>query len=275
MRPDYLHIPDNADPTAALARLTHLAVGTHPDDVEIMAYSGIAVCYADPAQWFGAAVMTSGGGSPRTGRYASLSDEQMAAQRRQEQLRAADLGRYGALMHYDYSSAELKAGHKACSDSLAELLLSCRPRVLYIHSPFDEHPTHLAACRSVLAALHSLPPECCPEQVLGCEVWGSLDWLSPDRRVELDCSAWPELAVGLLEAFESQIDGGKRYDLAALARRRANATFSASDQIDRLAQVTFAVDLTDVVRGRLALEDFVRECLTEFSARRLKALLGQ
>lgn len=275
MRPAFLHIPDKVDPAAACARITHLAVGSHPDDIEIMAYSGIAACYDDPAQWFGAAVLTSGGGSPRAGRYASLNDEQMVEQRRHEQLRTADLGRYGALMHYDYGSAELQADHAACSGAIAELLLSCRPQIVYIHSPFDEHPTHLAACRTVLAALGTLAPEYFPERVLGCEVWGSLDWLRRDRRVELDCSPRPELAAGLLEVFESQIAGGKRYDLAALGRRRANATFSASAQVDRLDQVTFAVDLTDVAKGRLMLEDLMLECLAEFRDRRMAALLAK
>jgi hypothetical protein len=57
--------------------------------------------------------------------------------------------------------------------------------------------------------------------VLGCEVWRDLDWLLDSDKVALDSSAKPELAAALLKVFDSQISGGKRYDLATLGRRAA------------------------------------------------------
>jgi hypothetical protein len=68
-----LFIPDAAvstpalTPAAALARVTHLCIAAHQDDIEIMAHSGISDCLDTPGKWFGGVVVTDGGGSPRTG----------------------------------------------------------------------------------------------------------------------------------------------------------------------------------------------------------------
>ena len=49
MFPDNPHadvfVPDGLPPAAALARTTHLAIAAHQDDIEIMAYHGIAECF--------------------------------------------------------------------------------------------------------------------------------------------------------------------------------------------------------------------------------------
>ncbi len=59
----------------------------------------------------------------------------------------------------------------------------------------------------------------------GCEVWRDLDWLNDDEKVLLDCSQHQNIARALSSVFDSQIIGGKRYDLAVEGRRAANATF--------------------------------------------------
>ena len=76
---------DDSTPEAALARVTHLCVAAHQDDIEIMAFAGIAACLDRPGAAFGGVVVTNGAGSPRTGAYARLSDEQMQAVRRRVQ----------------------------------------------------------------------------------------------------------------------------------------------------------------------------------------------
>ena len=96
-----------------------------------------------------------------------------------------------------------------------------------------------------------------PRQVLGCEVWRDLDWLVDTDKVALDSGRHPELAGKLLEIFASQINGGKRYDLATLGRRAANATFHTSHAADRLQGVTWAMDLTPLVNdSKLNVADF-------------------
>jgi hypothetical protein len=56
------------------------------------------------------------------------------------------------------------------------------------------------------------------------------------------------LAAELNGVFRSQIEGGKRYDLGVLGRRRANATFFESHSVDRTESLAFAMDLTPLVR---------------------------
>ena len=52
----------------------------------------------------------------------------------------------------------------------------------------------------------------------------------------------------LIREFDSQLAGGKRYDLAAAGRKRANATFLDSHAMDRATSVEYAMDLTPLVR---------------------------
>jgi hypothetical protein len=49
--------------------------------------------------------------------------------------------------------------------------------------------------------------------------------------------------------FDSQIAGGKRYDLASLGRRRAHATYSESHVGDRHRALILGMDLTPLMHG--------------------------
>jgi hypothetical protein len=105
-----------------------------------------------------------------------------------------------------------------------------------------------------------MPAEKQPKRVLGCEVWRDLDWLVDDDKVALDSGRHPELAARLLKAFDSQVTGGKRYDLAALGRRAAHATFHTSHATDRVDGITWAMDLTPLLqRPTLSLTDYTLE----------------
>jgi hypothetical protein len=58
--------------------------------------------------------------------------------------------------------------------------------------------------------------------------------------------------------FDSQISGGKRYDLATMGRRSANATFHTSHATDRMSGITWAIDLAPLVRDeKMSMEDFI------------------
>jgi hypothetical protein len=56
------------------------------------------------------------------------------------------------------------------------------------------------------------------------------------------------LSAALLGVFDSQIAGGKRYDLATMGRRRAHATYYQSHSVDAAQAITFAMDLTPLVK---------------------------
>ncbi len=243
-----LFTPDGSAPAGALARVTHLCVAAHQDDIEIMAQAGIAECHAQTDKFFGGVVVTDGAGSPRSGAYEKYSDAQMCAVRRDEQRRAAVLGRYAIQIQLAYPSAAVKTSAAATRVDLEKIFAGCTPQVVYLHNPADKHDTHVAVLLRCLEALRALPPGRRPRRVLGCEVWRDLDWLVEADKVALDAGREPGLAAELLKVFASQIVGGKRYDLATLGRRAANATFHTSHAADKLEAVTWAMDLTPLVQ---------------------------
>jgi LmbE family N-acetylglucosaminyl deacetylase len=242
-------VPDSAfSPEQALQRVTHLCVGAHQDDIEIMAQSGISDCL-DGGGAFGGVVVTNGAGSPRSGPYASYTDVQMQAVRRDEQRAAAKLGGYSIQLQLAHPSSDVKRpGHPGVAADLSAIFSGCRASVVYLHNPADKHDTHVAVLLRCLEAIRSLPEDRRPARVLGCEVWRDLDWVLDSEKVALDSGRHPDLARRLLAVFDSQISGGKRYDLAAIGRRTANATFHTSHATDSLSGITWAIDLTPVTR---------------------------
>lgn len=242
-------VPDGTPIDQALARTTHLGVGAHPDDLEILAWDGIAQCTGRDDAWFSGVVVTDGAGSARTGPYANHTDAEMRAVRRQEQKAAAAMGRYAAVALLDYPSAAVKdASNAGPAEDVARVLAAARPRVVYTNNPADKHDTHVAVALRTIAAIRSLDPSARPERLLGCEVWRDLDWLVDADKVALDCSAHEELQRALVGVFDSQIAGGKRYDLATMGRRRANATYHESHGADAATGLIFAMDLTPLIQ---------------------------
>ncbi|MGD8327817.1 MAG: PIG-L family deacetylase [Acidobacteriota bacterium] len=262
-------VPDGEPEETALRRISHLGIGAHQDDLEIIAYHGIARCYGDGHRWFGGITCTDGAGSPRAGAFAGFSDEQMIAARRAEQEEAARLGEYGVMVQLGYPSAAIKsdAGQRELEDDLVGLLERMAPRVVYTHALTDRHDTHVAVALAALGALRRLPAGVRPQRVYGCEAWRDLDWLLDEDAVVLDVGAHPELAERLVGVFASQIAGGKRYDLAAPGRRRANATFRSSHDIDDLEQAWLAMDMTPLIAfDGPRPEEWVESLLERFAA---------
>jgi LmbE family N-acetylglucosaminyl deacetylase len=245
-------------PAAALARTTHLCVIAHQDDIEINAYPAVAECYGRTDKFFTGVVMTNGAGSARTGKYGHVTDAQMQEIRKQEQRTAATLGKFNLQLQLSHASADVKKpGHPAVAADLAAIFAGCRPAVVYLHQPADKHDTHVGCFLRCIEAIRALPRDRRPARVLGVEGWRNLDWLADADKVALDASANPELAEKLVAVFDSQIAGGKRYDLAAMGRRLSNATFFASHATDTTNALSFAMDLTPLVQDdTLSVADF-------------------
>ncbi len=261
-----IHIPDRVGEEEALARTTYMSIAAHQDDCEIMAYHAIAKCYGSEDDWYTAVVLTDGGGSPRSGMYADYTNAQIHEKRSQEQRDAADVGKYAAVVQLAYSSEEVRTTKKdSIEEELVKLLKMARPKYMFIHNPADRHETHLGACLRAIGAIRKLPPEMRPEKVYGMEVWRSLDWLSEKDRLIFDTSEYPEVASGVITAFESQCTPLKRFDLAALGRRLGNATFQAPRDNDVTNSCNIGVDLTPLIQQpELDIEEFTLELIRSF-----------
>ncbi len=273
-------IPDGTAETEALRRTTHLGIGAHQDDLEFMAFHGILQCYARSDQWFGGVTCTNGAGSSRTGPYGEFSDAEMMAIRRREQNTAAVIGGFSAMIQLDYPSSAVKSPTAGeLKADLKAILEATRPEVVYTHNPADKHDTHIGVTIAALLAMRELPRDQRPRQVIGCEVWRNLDWMPDDSKVLMDVSGRDNLAAALNGVFDSQIAGGKRYDLATLGRRSANATFFDSHATDASTQLIFGMDLTPIVADEtLDIVAYVGEFIDRFHAdvrQKLRQRLGQ
>lgn len=260
-------VPDGKPEAEALGRTTHMALATHQDDIEIMAYHGVLNCFGLDDKWFGGIVVTNGAGSPRDDLYADYTDEMMQNVRRAEQKKAAYVGEYAFQALLDYPSSSVKdAGNTAVIEDIKKLVIAARPEVIYTHNLADKHDTHVAVAMKTIQALRELPGDIRPQTLLGCEVWRDLDWMIDEDKVGLDCAGHENLAAALLGVFDSQICGGKRYDLASIGRRRAHATYFASHGVDETNQLTFAMDLTPLIQApSLDIRGFVQNHIQRFS----------
>lgn len=251
-------VPDQTDALEALRRVTHLGIVSHQDDLEIAAYHGITECFHSGNLWFGGVVVTNGSGSPRKGPYADYTDEEMQQVRLIEQRKAAFVGEYSIMIQLAYPSEVVKSsGENDVKLDLEFILSQTQPEVLYLHNPCDRHDTHVATVLRSIEAIRCLPKDQRPKKVYGCEVWRKLDWLLTEDKIMLWVDKFPHLLRPLLGVFDSQISGGKRYDLAEEGLRHANATYFDSHTTDNTSLLTFAMDLTPLVEDdELNVEEY-------------------
>lgn len=260
-------IPDGLSPEEGLKRTTHLAISAHQDDIEIMASAPVIECFQQTAKWFTGVVLTDGRGSPRDGLYKDFSDEDMHLVRIKEQKKAAVVGEYAALILLDYPSNEVKdpKNHHTVED-LAQILKACQPEILYTHNLVDKHDTHVSTALRVIATIRSLPKKQRPRKLYGCEVWRNLDWMLDSDKVPFDLSTHESLQSALLGVYDSQICGGKRYDLASMGRRKANATYFESHGLDSSLGLSFGIDLTPLIENdSIEINGFIQKFIARFS----------
>ena len=262
-----IFVPDNLPVEEALVRTTHLCIAAHQDDIEIMAAQPILECFQREDKWFTGVVVTDGRGSPRNGIYEQYNDEEMRLVRFKEQRKAAVVGEYAAQVMLDYPSKVVKDSRDTSPvEDIVSLLKAARPQVVFTHNLADKHDTHVAVALRVIAAIRSLPEDERPQKLYGCEVWRGLDWMVDSDKTTLDISQQENLQAALLGVYDSQISGGKRYDLASLARRRANATYFESHGVDVTTGLSFAMDMTPLITiANGSPADFVQEFIHRFA----------
>jgi len=253
-----IFVPSGGDWRDALRSATHLGIGAHADDLEFMAFHGIEECRQGGGRFAGV-ILTDGAGSVGSG-------AELREQRRAEQREAARFGSYAVVIQLGLSSAQLKNPKDNTAHTLLdEIFRYARPQTVYAHNPADRHDTHVAACLRTIDALRALPADRRPQKIYGCELWRDLDWLGADDRVRLDCGNDEKFASALNAVFRSQIEGGKRYDLAVIGRRRAQATFDDPHRGDEAEMITLALDLTPLLADpSLSVEEFALAAIDRF-----------
>ena len=243
-----IYVPDHTTEEQALSRTSHLCFAAHQDDIEIMAAQPILECFQQADKSFTGVVVTDGRGSPRDSLYKAYTDEEMRLVRFKEQRKAAVVGEFGAQIMLDIPSKEIKdASQNGPVEDILAILQATKPKFVYTHNLADKHDTHVAVALRVIQALRMLDQAERPERVVGCEVWRALDWMVDSDKVTMDLSTHENLQVALLGVFDSQIAGGKRYDLASIGRRRANATYFGSHGVDETTGLSYGMDLTPLI----------------------------
>jgi len=269
-------VPDGLDEAAALERTTHLCISAHQDDIEIMAYHGVLECFGQPNKWFTGVVATDGAGSPRNGIYAAYTDEQMKQVRVVEQRKAAFVGDYACQIQLGFPSSEAKnPKDTGLVEDLTGILRATQPEYVYLHNLADKHDTHVAVALRAIAALRALAGDYQPKKVYGCEVWRGLDWMQDEDKLALPVSARSNVAAALVGVFDSQVSGGKRYDLATAGRRLANATYLASHGTDVESGLSLAMDLTPLALDpKLSVPNYILEYVDRMRGDVAKRLAG-
>ncbi len=262
-----VYVPGNQPVTKALARTTHLCIAAHADDIEIMAAHPILECFQKDGRGFTGVVVTDGRGSPRGGKYAKVSDEEMRNIRCEEQRKAAIIGGYSAVVMLDHPSEAVKDGENSdVVKDILTILKATQPEEVFTHNLADKHDTHVAVALRVITALRSLPEKNRPRSLVGCEGWRDLDWMLDEDKICFDLSAHEDLQAALLKVYDSQISGGKRYDLAALARRKVNATLSDPSHVDIVTGMSYAMDMTPLMMdASLSPRQFMNNLIHPFS----------
>jgi LmbE family N-acetylglucosaminyl deacetylase len=243
-----IFIPDAKPEAEALSRTTYLGVGAHQDDLEFMAYYPILQGFSVAGERFTGVTVANGSDSARDSFYKDYTDAQMVDVRRQEQRKAAYIGNYSAMLQLGHPSSAVKdAKAPAVTDDLEAILKATRPREVYTHNLADKHDTHVGVALRLIAAIRRLPKDQRPKKLVGCEVWRDLDWMTDRDKVVMNVDGHDNLADALMGVFDSQICGGKRYDLATRGRRKANATFFEAYATDKNENLIFGMDMTPLI----------------------------
>jgi LmbE family N-acetylglucosaminyl deacetylase len=243
-----VYVPDGEPVATALGRTTHICFSAHQDDIEIMAAQPIIECFQKKDKWFTGVVVTDGRGSPRDGLYKDYGDDDMRLVRFKEQRKAAFVGEFAAQVMLDLPSKVVKdASRKESVEDIIEVLHAAKPQIVYTHNLADKHDTHVAVALRVIEALRRLDESERPGRLVGCEVWRALDWMVDFDKALMNVSDHENLQMALLGVFDSQIVGGKRYDLASMGRRRANATYFESHGVDATTGLSYAMDMSPLM----------------------------
>lgn len=177
------------------SRLDLLAIGAHPDDVEL-GCGGTLALLAGRGRRVGIAHLTRG----EAGTRGTVEERQREAERAAAALGAVELE------FLDCGDGGLRTGPDE-EDAVIGLLRRLRPELVLAPPPVDRHPDHARACRLVEAACYyaglASRGEGAPHRPAAVWSYMGHDPLEPDLVVDVG-EAW-EAKVKALDAYESQL----------------------------------------------------------------------
>jgi len=223
-----------------------LIVAPHPDD-EVIGPGGRARLCAE--RGVGAIVVTDGA------RGASGRGEPGLPERReQETIAGLRIVRAAFAWFLRLTSADVqRAPGGAAADAIARARARFRPRTILTPSPYESHPTHLAATRATLAALRRPGPAV---ELLGYPVWDPV----PGRQgvTELDVGAVLDDKLAAIRCHESQLEA-RPFDRVARAQMERDGTLAGFTGTGPTRFVERCVDLAELARlGGPSLRDWLR-----------------
>ncbi len=179
----------------AQTKLDALAVGAHPDDVEL-GCGGTLALLAEAGRRVGIVHLTRGEAGTRG---------TVEGRRREAERAAAALGAV-ELELLDCGDGGLRTG-PAEEDALIALLRRLRPELVLAPPPVDRHPDHGRACRLVEDACFyaGLARRGEGEPHRPAAVWSYMGHDSFEPDLVVDVSAVWEAKIAALDAYESQL----------------------------------------------------------------------
>ncbi len=264
---EHHHLFIQGDGEQDLSLGTHLAIGAHPDDLEIMAGPLIEECLQDDRKKFVGVVCTHGVSDSFISENSTQLISEKIKVRRSEQLKAAELAGYFAVIQLGHSSSDVKNPRfTILKEQLSELIKTIKPQKVYTHNPFDRHRTHRAVFRNVFESLRD--SQFRPEEFLGCEVWRGLDWLDSEKKRALSINDTAFIEK-LISCFSSQQDSQRDYALGLRSRLKANQTFNDAYKSLESDHILYALDLKHLLEKKTQVK--LSHALAEF----LDPLLGE
>lgn len=255
----FIYQPKNAKQ----AKNTYLIVAAHHDDGEFMGSGPIVESFKDENIQIVMVIISDGQGSSRTGKFKDVTNEEMIKIRIKEQQEASEIGHYNKVYFLEHTSKDIKDKNlTSIDDELLKIIEIEKPIKIFTHSIFDKHNTHVCSALHLLNACKRTKHDF--KEVIGLEVWRNLDWLSDKDKIQFDLSSYEETLTKMLNVYESQIEGGKRYDLATLGRWRSNATYYNPHSVDTASLISNGVDMTPLFKGEESIDQFITRLTSNF-----------
>lgn len=240
---------------AALARTTHVGVGAHQDDVEIMAGP---MLLKNKDSWM-TVIVTDGAASKSVlnGVATDLTPRQLTDMRQREQREAArETGTPVIQLKYPSAAVGGHMGEGKREEAAFALgtLFAAMPRTqeVFGHNPIDKHATHLGVLAVQTAALRAAkPPQL--KNVYAMEVWGGLTGIPESQLSMFVVEDGKDLAAinTLVGKYQSQIQGqGRDYAATTTARMVGHGGYVSNPHLSNPpVGMVIGLDITDFAKG--------------------------